>query len=318
MITVCTSLSIVRRVALEAFLLFIMRVAGISIAVFLLVVLLWPTRTTEAFLLVVRSSNCLRQSSTTLAAIIKGVLFDKDGTLIDFEATFGPATAAVIRDLAAGNAETQEALCRSVQYDPTTNTFDSRSVVLAGSVRDIADAFLEPLLLLDPPDEEVMEDDNLFVKQLDELYRKHSLTSLSAFDYTASTLQELKRRGLTLGIATNDSEAAARQHMTQLGLGQYFSKILGFDSGFGAKPEAGMVTAFCDDMVPPHQILMVGDTLHDCEAGKRAGAWTVGVTTGLWTRDELVPHADYVLRDISELPALIARLEEEEGDRAAA
>ena len=55
--------------------------------------------------------------------------------------------------------------------------------------------------------------------------------------------------------------------------------------------------------------MMVGDTLHDCEAGRSANVIVVAVESGLWSRDVLAPHADHVLPDISELPALLDRLE---------
>ena len=53
---------------------------------------------------------------------------------------------------------------------------------------------------------------------------------------------------------------------------------------------------------------MVGDTLHDLDAARAAGAVAVAVLSGPAAREVLEPHADYVLDDISGLPGLIARL----------
>ena len=43
---------------------------------------------------------------------IVGVLFDKDGTFVDFDATWGPATHAIIHALAGGDP----ALMRALQW----------------------------------------------------------------------------------------------------------------------------------------------------------------------------------------------------------
>ena len=46
-------------------------------------------------------------------ATIQGVLFDKDGVLVDFDATWCPATVKVIDLLAAGDAGRRDALAEA-------------------------------------------------------------------------------------------------------------------------------------------------------------------------------------------------------------
>ncbi len=45
-----------------------------------------------------------------------GVLFDKDGTLVDFDETWGPATHAVIHALAAGDRELMRAQAEILHF----------------------------------------------------------------------------------------------------------------------------------------------------------------------------------------------------------
>ena len=52
----------------------------------------------------------------------------------------------------------------------------------------------------------------------------------------------------------------------------------------------------------PEAVAMIGDSLHDLEAGHAAGMVTVGVLTGPATRAELAPVADVILDDIGALP----------------
>ena len=47
---------------------------------------------------------------------------------------------------------------------------------------------------------------------------------------------------------------------------------------------------------------MVGDSLHDLDAGRAAGMRTVAVLTGIAGAAALAPHADVVLNHIGELP----------------
>ena len=69
--------------------------------------------------------------------------------------------------------------------------------------------------------------------------------------------------------------------------------VAGYDSGHGSKPDAA---PFCSrgDTSDPSQIVMVGDSLHDLIAGKRAGMKTIGVLTGLAKKIDLIDHADKI------------------------
>jgi len=82
---------------------------------------------------------------------------------------------------------------------------------------------------------------------------------------------------------------------------------MGADSGFGGKPAPGQLLQFLSVTgLAAQDCLMVGDSLHDLDAGRAAGMKTVGVLTGPATRDVLTPAADIVLPSIGELPEWIA------------
>ena len=122
-------------------------------------------------------------------------------------------------------------------------------------------------------------------------------------------LSELATRGYRLGIATNDIEAAALQQAELLGLLPHLDFVVGQDSGHGAKPAPGMVTGFARHVgVEPEHVALVGDSTHDLHAARAAGAIGIAVLSGPATRDELTPHADYVIESIADLPELVAGL----------
>ena len=90
----------------------------------------------------------------------------------------------------------------------------------------------------------------------------------------------------------------------RLGLEDLLGFVAAYDSGFGAKPDAAPVLAFAAAAkVPPAEIAVVGDTVHDLTAARAAGAVAVGVLTGPTGAGALAPHADVLLPSVSALPA---------------
>jgi phosphoglycolate phosphatase len=125
----------------------------------------------------------------------------------------------------------------------------------------------------------------------------------------APLLATLRGRGLRLGVATNDSEAPARQHLAAHGITGFFDFIAGQDSGHGAKPGPGMCLAFAERLaLAPARVAMVGDSRHDLLAGRSAGMRTVAVLTGMARAEDLAELADAVLPDIGALPAWLDSL----------
>lgn len=230
---------------------------------------------------------------------VAGILFDKDGTLIDFERTFAPATDAVIAALAGEDHLLRERLALAACFDLPQQRFHRDSIAIGGTNRDIARLWL-PLLAgwsLEP-----------LTMRIDRLYEAYSVSHLTPFDTLLPTLEALDTLGIPVGIATNDSEANARRHLEKLGVAARWAFVAGYDSGHGSKPAGGMVAAFARFLgVTPDRIWMVGDSAHDIEEARAGGAVAIAVTSGIAERGHLAPHADHVLEGIGELPALIRR-----------
>ena len=228
--------------------------------------------------------------------MIDAVIFDKDGTLFDFRQSWGGVASSILAELAR-DPDHAAALAAAVGYDPATRGFAADSLMIAGTSAEIA-AVMLPLL----PD-----------MTLDGLVARLSSLSVTAPMYPAvplrQVLSDLRDRGLRIGLATNDTEGPARVHLAEAGVEELFDFIAGCDSGYGAKPEPGMLLAFVRAFgLQAGRVVMVGDSRHDLVAGKAAGMRAVGVLTGIADRDELHPHADAVLPDIAGLAAWIDAL----------
>ena len=121
------------------------------------------------------------------------------------------------------------------------------------------------------------------------------------------TLGRLAASGLALGVATMDSEENARAGLTRLGLHRHLDFLCGADSGFGQKPQGGMVAAFSRHLgIPAREIMVVGDTPHDLRMARAGGAgWAVGVLCGTGTREALGALADHLIGDVRGVVALL-------------
>ncbi|HSP26454.1 MAG TPA: HAD family hydrolase, partial [Saliniramus sp.] len=224
---------------------------------------------------------------------LKAILFDKDGTLIDFDATWGPAAYAVMRELADGDAHALQLLVEVSEYIEEERRFLPSSPLVAGSSAHYGPLWAEIL---------GRESGREFFGLMDDLFRVHGLASLSPIGDPAAVMRALAKRRLHLGIATNDSEASARAQAQALGIDGFMSYFAGYDSGHGSKPEPGMVTAFATaHELHPAQIAMVGDSLHDLHSARAAGARTITVLSGPRgeaARAELEPFSDHMLGSI--------------------
>ncbi len=226
---------------------------------------------------------------------IQGVLFDKDGTLFDFGATWEVWAASFLRRITEGDEARAQAIGRAIGFDLGAMRFDPTSVVIAGTPFEVVAEMAPHLPQISP--QALLE----IINEEAALAPQAEVTPLAPF------LEGLRAQGLRLGVATNDAEAPARAHLDQASVTHLFDFIAGFDSGFGGKPAPGQMQGFAAHVqLDPARVVMVGDSLHDLIAGRAAGMRCAAVLTGLASAQDLAPHADVVLPDITGLPAWIA------------
>lgn len=226
--------------------------------------------------------------------MIRGILFDKDGTLFDFSATWVGWAEAFLTRVSAGDEARAEALAAAMGFDRAGRAFDPRSAVIAGTPDEVG-AALAPLL------------GRPLAEVVDWINAESAEAPQAEAVPLAPLLDGLRAQGLKLGVATNDAEMPARAHLSAAGVLDRFDFLAGFDSGHGAKPAPGMCLGFAEAMaLDPAEVVMVGDSRHDLHAGRAAGMRTLAVLTGLAPAAELAPFADAVLPDIGHLPGWLA------------
>ncbi|SER97002.1 HAD family hydrolase [Rhizobium sp. NFR03] len=236
-------------------------------------------------------------SKAPLPIPIAGILFDKDGTLLDYAKSWVPVNYEVARIASRDDAGLGATLLRAGGMDPKTGFVIPDSLLAAGNTVEISEGMIQagaPWTL------------EALTESLDDLFSRSAAYAVPVTDLSA-LFSTLRARGYKLGVASSDNEASIRSTAERFGFAECLDYVAGYDSGYGVKPEPGMVYGFCAATgLIPDQVVVVGDNNHDMHMGRNAGAGlTVAVLTGTGSRQSLAAASDHCLADITELLALL-------------
>jgi len=202
---------------------------------------------------------------------IRLVAFDLDGTLIDSVPDLAAAVDAMLveqRLAPAGEAKVRDWV--------GNGTFKLVERALASALGEAADAMV------------VEASHDSFLRH----YRAAPCERTRVFPDVAEALEALVSRGTIVTLITNKPVAFIDPILEALGLRHYFRMALGGDSLPEKKPHpAPLLHLAAHFDVDPGQCLMVGDSRHDVEAGKRAGFRTLAVPYG-YNHGEPVASSD--------------------------
>jgi len=195
----------------------------------------------------------MRSSQTN--KVIKAILFDLDGALLDS----APDLIATLNYLRAG-------LGLSPMPVGELRHFVSRGAI--GLIK----AGMPPC-----DDETLVSWHGSFLGH----YQDNSYIESRPFDGVERLLSELASREVPWGIVTNKPEYLSFPILEKAGWLSSASTVICGDTVSRGKPHPEPVLAACSKMgLEPENVLMVGDDLRDVEAGKRAGCHTAFVLYG--------------------------------------
>ena len=228
------------------------------------------------------------------------VVFDKDGTLIDFQAMW----AGWVRELVAGlERETgqpfAERLHEVLGVDRGSGLVRAHGLLAAtpmARIREVVEAVVADRLggtdraaaaigaVWAPPDPVALA---------------HPIGDLRHL------LEGLRERGRRIAIATSDDRGPTERTLDALGVADLVEALVCADDGILPKPAPDAIRHLCERLgVAPARTAMVGDSVADLAMGRAAGAGlVVGVLTGVADRATLEPLADVILDSAQELLA---------------
>jgi len=118
-------------------------------------------------------------------------------------------------------------------------------------------------------------------------HREHDLYT-SLFPGTLSLLDQLKEKGILLGIVTSKGKPGAWRGINFTGLKPYMDIVVTAHDVTRPKPDPEPLLKALNYLgVEAARSILVGDSSYDILTGKNAGSRTLGVTWGLGSQDEL-------------------------------
>jgi len=199
--------------------------------------------------------------------MIKAVLFDLDGTLLDTnELIFDSFNRTIIE-------------CVGVTLD--------RAEVVNFFGRPLKESFGNQFGHDNPKIDE-------YIKYYRDLNEKNHDNMCSAFEGVKELLTELKNANIKIGIVTSKRGELARRGMEIAGIIDFMDVIISPESTELHKPNPEPAIEACRILgVDPTEALMVGDASYDILCGNRAGCRSVAVSYSfieLETLKEAKPH----------------------------
>lgn len=150
------------------------------------------------------------------------------------------------------------------------------------------------------------------VGKIVERYRFHYLgrdQDITLFEDIPELLRELKQLGWTMTVATGKSRVGLARALAGSGLEGFFMTTRCADEGH-PKPHPWMLLDTATEcLVQPDEIVMIGDTTHDLDLARNAGAAFIGVGYGAHPADRLFESPSLgVATSVAQLRELLLKL----------
>ncbi|WP_246281337.1 HAD family hydrolase [Saccharibacillus qingshengii] len=234
------------------------------------------------------------------------ILFDKDGTLLDFTAMWGFWSDRALdefRTLLAERGLKMEAQQLSqiwgTQHDEEgrTTDYDRRGPLAMGTVDEMHAilawhgyraglSWAEAKIL-------VRRSVELADAAMEAGRPAKLLPGVREF------LERCRESGVPMGVVTADETASALRHLEWLGITDYFRVVIGTDQAQRGKPFPDLCLLACERLgVPPERVIVIGDTDGDMEMARAAGAALkigIGEAAALKLADWTVPSFERLL-----------------------
>lgn len=141
-----------------------------------------------------------------------------------------------------------------------------------------------------------------------EYYDVHYLDKTKLYDGIKDTLDVLAANGVTLAVATNKPQDAARKIVEKLLPDVPFTKVLGGCDERPKKPDSTVINEILNGLSEDNTVYMIGDSNVDIQTAKNCGILSIGCVWGFRGRTELeAAGADFIAEKAEDITKIILR-----------
>lgn len=252
----------------------------------------------------------------------RGILFDKDGTLLDFIQLWGD-WAKTLTELLEGHLAMSGAKLTvgkdrllGLRFDEEGRVagYDKTGPLAMGTEEEVTALLAWQLYFAGIPWNEALVQVRKFsASAMLEVERRRSAKALPGLvDFIASC----RSAGILLGVVTSDTTSEALKHLEWLGIGEHFKSVVGRDRVLKGKPDPEMaVLAMKEAGLAPHECIVIGDSNADMVMGKHAGvSLNIGIAPEGGGASYLL-DADLIVPDYTGLTATRANMQEQKANK---
>lgn len=233
------------------------------------------------------------------------VIFDKDGTLMDFDAFWVSLSVKALEDVLGRFGMDPGIMTEILEaFGVRDGITDINGVLCKGTYAEMGEIVYRILLrkgCTASCEDVTAAVEDAYCRNAHEGDVKPTCPDL------AGTLAELKQRGMRLAVVTTDNQSITHHCLECLGILPYFDVIFTDDGHTPTKPDPFCAAEFCRLYgLAKERVVMVGDTLTDVRFARNAGLTAISLAPTPAKKVMLEPHTDGIIEAISQLTELLA------------
>jgi phosphoglycolate phosphatase len=228
----------------------------------------------------------------------QAIIFDKDGTLIDFDTMWGSWTLQLADRLQASmGLDIRQALCECYGYDIAGRKILADGKLTCTPMWRLREWMVEVVASFGVPAPQAS------CAVAEAWHVPDPVTLARPFTDIQKLFTNIHKLGIKIALATTDDHDPTRAMLEAFGVKDLITTMVCADDGIKAKPAPDMVTTICQRInVDPCDVIVIGDTVADLRMARSAGAgYVIGVLSGVGSLANLTPLADILIDTIDTL-----------------